>query len=362
MKLLITCFSIKESGPVFTLGVAKALVNNGVDVYAILPANIENYQEWTQILEKNHLCGIRSNLEIKKDPFNSIQSLLKINHFFKGIKFDFFFDTFPNGKSNKINYFIKAKNYVGIWHDVVPHSSTSNDSSNRVFDTLKKMDGIVVLSKDFVNLAEKSFPQKKIIHLKHGAMEYPANMKKNEYKDSYDINYLYFGRIDGYKGLHVLSKAYSNLVEKHENISLTVAGGGDFSEYENEYAILPNCTVVNKYLTDDDIAYYFSKPNTVVVLPYLDATQSGVIGIALNYRTPVIVSDTGGLKEQLFNGEMGLFVTPNDYLDLEEKMEKFIIDKDLFKDQVSLMEIGYTKSSWDYVVKEFICELAEVFG
>lgn len=347
-----------ESGPIFSYGFAKALILNGIDVYVILPENIENLSDWLQLVDTNHLYIIKNDLRIKKHPIKSFNELNKIRKFFKKITFDYCIDTFPNGQSRKIHSCLQSKNTLGIDHDVIPHSSTSSHSSINVNNALRYKTGIIVLSKTFVSLArEKYSNQKRIYYLRHGAMEYPVLSSQETYNDKFDINFLYFGRIDGYKGLHVLSEAYSNIVKKHENISLTVAGGGDFSEYENEYAILPNCTVVNKYLTDDDIAYYFSKPNTVVVLPYLDATQSGVIGMAFNYRTPVIVSDTGGLKEQLFDGEMGLFIEPGNTQDLEDKMKEFIINKELYEEQKEKMDSGYKKSTWDYVTKEFLAQL-----
>lgn len=358
MKVLIECFIPTESGPVFSLGFAKALEHNGVEVYSILHTNIDNRDRWEDNFDKNKICFVEENISFKNNLLKSIKQLLLIRQFFKGISFDYAIDTFPNGLSYKINHVLNYHTSLGILHDVIPHSSTLESGTNVVINAVSKLDGIIILSKLYKDIVINRYPKiNQVLYLRHGAMEYPVLSSQEAYNDKFDINFLYFGRIDGYKGLHVLSEAYSNIVKKHENISLTVAGGGDFSEYENEYAILPNCTVVNKYLTDDDIAYYFSKPNTVIVLPYLDATQSGVIGMAFNYRTPVIVSDTGGLKEQLFDGEMGLFVEPGNAQDLEDKMEEFILNKELYEEQKEKMDSGYKKSTWDYVTKEFLAQL-----
>lgn len=359
MKVLLQCFVEKESGPVFTYGMAKGLIANGIEVFAIINDDADNIEDWKGLLDIGHICFVSKHIDIRNHPLETLRQLYLIKNHFKNIKIDYYIDTFPSIRLRYLKFVIDYEMSMAIDHDVKPHSSVDDASASRVKDILSEFQSIIVLSKSFISIARDKYAgqNKKIFYMRHGAMEYSVVSSKQAYSDKYDINFLYFGRIDGYKGLHVLSKAYSNLVEKHKNILLTVAGGGDFSEYENEYAILPNCAVVNKYLTDDDIAYYFSKPNTVVVLPYLDATQSGVIGIAFNYRTPVIVSDTGGLKEQLFDGEMGLFVEPGNAQDLEDKMEGFILNKKLYEEQKEKMDSGYKRSTWDYVTKEFLAQL-----
>lgn len=88
---------------------------------------------------------------------------------------------------------------------------------------------------------------------------------------------------------------------------MTVAGSGDFSKYDSMFKELPQVDIVNRYIEDKEIDNYFSIPNTILVLPYLDASQSGVIPVALEYKIPIIASDAGGLKEQMNNGDFGLF-------------------------------------------------------
>lgn len=138
--------------------------------------------------------------------------------------------------------------------------------------------------------------------------------------DKKTINFLFFGRIEKYKGIQLLAKAYKELVQTHSlNITLTIAGSGNLAEYREEFRNIPNVTIINRYIPDNEIGQYFSIPNTIVVLPYIDASQSGVIPIALEYNTPIIASETGGLKEQLNNGEIGIFCKVNDINSLKEK-------------------------------------------
>lgn len=362
MKIVLECFIDIESGPVFTIGFAKGLINNGVEVYAIINRSCENLSEWESLLDSNHLYIVQSELSIRNHPIQTIQEMRKIKEFSSKNHFDFYIDTFPINTTKYVRYAIKSQFCIGIDHDVIPHSSTDTIRSKKTKNEISNFDYVLVLSRFYQDLAASKYdkPLSNILYMRHGAMEYPECNVQYINDNHFDINFLYFGRIDGYKGLHVLSKAFSHLVSQYNNISLTVAGGGDFSEYEKEYAALPNCTVLNKYLTDEEIAYYFCKTNTVLVLPYLDASQSGVIGMAFNYRTPIIVSDTGGLKEQLFDGEMGLFVKPGDSVDLHNKMEEFITNKALYQVQKEKMDCGYKKSTWDYVTRELLDQLESI--
>lgn len=364
MKILLECMIDIESGPVFTLGLAKGLVNNGVDVYVIINKTCENIQDWKVNFDSSHLYILDNPLYLKKKPLKTLKELFKIKKKFEHIVFDYFLDTFPFAMPRSIQKVINYKNSIGIDHDAIPHSSADEDGSIKVKEKISSLDYVLILSKIYVDIVSKKYnkPTSKILYMRHGVMEYPTVFSKIECDDKHTINFLYFGRIDGYKGLHVLYKAYENLSRKYSNISLTIAGGGDFSEYEVEYSGLSNCKIVNRYITDEEIATFFSRPNTIVVLPYLDASQSGVIGMAFNFKNPVIVSDTGGLKEQLFDGDMGLFVKPADSADLESKMEQFVLDKKLYDEQVNLMKLGYKKTTWDYVTKELLEQLEKIIA
>ena len=100
-----------------------------------------------------------------------------------------------------------------------------------------------------------------------------------------------------------------------------MVGNGDFSPYKNEYKDLVNFRLINRWIDDSEIGSFFCGKNIVTVLPYLNATQSGVINVAMMYRSLVIASNTGGLNEQVQDKETGLLVMPNDENSLMRAME-----------------------------------------
>ncbi|MBU4555915.1 MAG: glycosyltransferase family 4 protein [Actinobacteria bacterium] len=121
---------------------------------------------------------------------------------------------------------------------------------------------------------------------------------------------LFVGRIERYKGLDVLLRAYSQLPVA-DAPPLVIAGSGEFSAEENLWlADLSDrpVTVVNRWLSEAEIASIVANAR-FAVLPYTHATQSGVVPLASALGVPSIVSDAGGLIEQVVDGHTG-FVFP----------------------------------------------------
>jgi glycosyltransferase involved in cell wall biosynthesis len=62
------------------------------------------------------------------------------------------------------------------------------------------------------------------------------------------------------------------------------------------------------------------------VLPYSDATQSGIIQIAYHYEKPVIATDVGGLAEVVRNNETGFIIEPKSPKAISDAVIKFYED------------------------------------
>ena len=95
-------------------------------------------------------------------------------------------------------------------------------------------------------------------------------------------------------------------------------------------------------------------PNCVVILPYLDATQSGVVVTALEFGTPIIATDTGGLKEQLCDGKIGLFCKPGQADSLSEQMIYIAEHPEEFGRQRELMSAYLHTLDRDVVARDLL--------
>lgn len=115
---------------------------------------------------------------------------------------------------------------------------------------------------------------------------------------------LFFGRIDKYKGIGRLLEAYREVSDRAP--SLVIAGGGKFSDEEkNLIGRLDNLHVLNRYIQDGEMLWLF-RHCAAVILPYIEATQSGVIPIAYHFGKPVVVSDVKGLTQFVAAGKTGM--------------------------------------------------------
>lgn len=118
---------------------------------------------------------------------------------------------------------------------------------------------------------------------------------------------LFFGRISYYKGIDVLLDAMPLVWEKLPEVTLTIAGSGGMPRA----AALddPRLTLRQEHVREDELPGLFAA-STAVVLPYRQASQSGVGSEAKKYGRPVIATDVGGLPQLV--GEAGRVVPAED--------------------------------------------------
>ena len=142
---------------------------------------------------------------------------------------------------------------------------------------------------------------------------------------------LFFGRIWPYKGLEYLIRSVP-IIEKHvPGVKVIVAGQGeDFDIYRREMTDPARFEVHNRFIPDAEIAEFFSRAS-VVVLPYTEATQSGVIPVAYTFSKPVVATAVGGLPAQVDDGETGLLVPPRDESALAGAVVRLLEDSELRK-------------------------------
>ena len=83
--------------------------------------------------------------------------------------------------------------------------------------------------------------------------------------------------------------------------------------------------VRNRHIPDREAAQLFIDAD-IVVLPYVEASQSGVLAIANAFAKPVIVTDVGELGRAVEDGVSGLVVPPADERPLADAILKLATD------------------------------------
>lgn len=105
---------------------------------------------------------------------------------------------------------------------------------------------------------------------------------------------LFFGRISYYKGVDVLLAAMPIVWESLPEVTLTVAGSGE--TLSSPVLADPRVKLRQEHVREDELPGLFAA-STAVILPYRQASQSGVGSEAKQYGRPVIATDVGGLPE-----------------------------------------------------------------
>ena len=86
------------------------------------------------------------------------------------------------------------------------------------------------------------------------------------------------------------------------------------------------------------------------MLPYVSATQSGIVQIAYNYDLPVVTTNVGGLPEVVHDGRTGFIVPPQDSAALAAAITRYFRE-DRAADFGAAVKIEKKKYSWEQMAE-----------
>lgn len=319
MRVALLYLGRKGGAVPYSFEMTKALLNEGIQIFAVLSEYISNKAEWVAL--ENSKIGLtvtfiptyRNKQEFIKDIFHD--SYYKIAEK-KIVKFnpDAIYLPMISLNVRKFKRLFNRYELITTIHDFSQHPGMKNPITERIFRNIEKLSKkFVVLTKTYRPLIANKYsvPENLIAHIPHPNFSY---YNKDNHIPDYSIKYkiLFFGRITKYKGLSVLLEAMEKVIKNNSKITLTVVGNGDINKIErqiiNKYP--ENIQIINRWIDDAEVWDFFSKSD-VTILPYIEASQSGVVAISFSCGRTVIATDTGGLRDQVTPGG-GIIVPPND--------------------------------------------------
>ena len=229
-------------------------------------------------------------------------------------------------------FFFKIRKYkiVITLHDINAHYGENtfiNKLTNYFYINIA--DHIFVHGKKLKEeLLNKGFNKEMVSVVPHGDYSFFTKYNKKNVRE--DGSILFFGRIEDYKGLKYLLKAVPQIEQKIDNFNLIIAGEGSLNKYNQLLEENSNIEIINTYIPDGLVAELFQRAS-VVVLPYVEGSQSGIIPIAYSFNKPVVVTNVGSIPEVVDNGITGLIVPPKDVQALEEAILTILNNNDLRK-------------------------------
>lgn len=195
--------------------------------------------------------------------------------------------------------------YVAMVHDAEPHpGDPSLFWERRLTRELDAASAAIAFSDSVAAGIRRRRPALPVHRLTLGAhLRAPGATVAGERRA--EVHFLNAGRLRAYKGLDLLRDAWRILAPQHPEARLLVAGEGDARALAPGLADLPGVTVRETWLAEAEMAGLIAAAD-VVVLPYREASQSGVASAAHGAGVPVIVTPVGGLAEQVRDGVDGI--------------------------------------------------------
>lgn len=140
---------------------------------------------------------------------------------------------------------------------------------------------------------------------------------------------LFFGRVLPYKGLGILIDAMKIVRKTIPDAKLIIAGrGGQIARSPLVDLEQTWVEIIDRFIPHAEVVGLFSRAG-MAVLPYVEASQSGVACLAMGLGTPVIASAIGGLEELIVDGVNGILVPPADATALALAIMSLMRDENL---------------------------------
>lgn len=203
---------------------------------------------------------------------------------------------------------------------------------------------------------EASWPAARIATIPHGderlfAEQAPA--------PSEEERILFFGTWRRVKGISVLTEAFDLIAARRPQAALTLAGSPASEELDlgalRAWAAGhgERVEMIDRYIALDEVPAIFARAR-VVVTPYLHASQSGVVHLAMTMARAVVASDVGDLGSVVLDGQTGLLVPPANPTALAAALERLLADRGLAEEMGKAgRKRVLSGSSWEAVAERF---------
>jgi glycosyltransferase involved in cell wall biosynthesis len=176
-------------------------------------------------------------------------------------------------------------------HDPQPHPGAQKPSRRERLAAaawLRAADCVVVHGEGLVGELPEAARRKSVRVVPHG-----IDVQDEPLARPPEDVVLLFGRMESYKGVPVLVDAMQRVWEKRPMTKLVVAGRGPAAANVPHDARIE---LIARYVSELELRRLLERA-TVVVLPYTQASQSGVGLLSIAHGIPIVVTNVGGLPD-----------------------------------------------------------------
>jgi len=257
----------------------------------------------------------------------------------------------------------KHTKILALTDNIIPHEKRFGDSLLTKY-FIKPIHYFLCLS-DSVLFDLKKFTNRPAFVLPHPLYDiYGELIDKKQAKrslnfDETDRTMLFFGFIRKYKGLDLLLQAMAYPKIRKLNVKLIIAGeyylnAQPYINLIKELNIESYIVQHTNFIPSSEIYRYYSAAD-IVVLPYKEATQSGIAQIGFYFEKPMIVTRVGGLPEFIKHEYTGLVAEPN--VDSIVDSIAHYFEEKLEQQFTQAIQKERKKYEWKYFVENMFREL-----
>jgi len=349
----------------YTILLANELCSRGLTVKLILPEATSNKQGIDSRIEvylfKQETCNFpqfgRKSISICRDIFRQIDRFkpdvihTQATHFWISLPL----------------LLLRQYPLVTTFHDVKPHLGEEKLSSRLMMYCMRKRSSMMLVHGEQLKqimIREFRVPADIVTVIPFGEhYDSPLNEYLREDVPEEGNLVLFFGRIYAYKGLEHLIQAEPLISKEVPGTRIVIAGEGeDFQKYRDMMVNPDSFIVHNYYVSPEEGAELFQRCS-VVALPYVEASQSGVAAMAYGFKRPVVVTNVGSIPELVDNGKTGFIVPPGNPEALAHSIVRLLKDKNLRRE---MGENAYRKlktdMSWEKISETTIDVYKEAIG
>lgn len=340
MRILLFSVGFHE----WVIELANALVKFETVVLMIDHSNIR-YKEHIKHLSKE-VKLITFNLSRLRNPLSNLIQMRRITKAINIIQPDvihiqsnghlYFFSVFP---------FISKYPIVNTIHDAQKHMGDKRVKSiklspifGKIFTTLYIAHCNYTKSQISSNYSTK--PNN--IHVVPLSNPY-LSQQEPHHNQGKKKTILFIGRLWKYKGLETLLKAEPIISNEVDGVEIIIAGRGEPIESYYSFMSSPARFNIKNYRISYEEAIELFQSTSIVVLPYFEATQSGVIPMAYAFGKPVVATNVGGIPDQVVHGKTGYLVEPKDEEALAKAIVRILKD-DSLREKMGTEAFQFTKN------------------
>lgn len=317
LKVLIWHWGRRGGGPRYTLELARVLaLRDDMEVHLSLSHHSEMYFDFDGI----PVAGRFDIDTYKSAPQFVLRSLSlpllrgRFLRFVREQKIDVVFCTMDHMWNPFVAGAIRSSRavYLLTVHDAARHPGEDQGWRRWLLRRdIDASDSAMVLTRSVgESLRDKyRYPADRVFPSAHGHFgDGNADIEPRTLPTDRPVRLLFFGRILEYKGLDLMLEALPLLRREFPTLQLEVWGTGDINPYRAALNAVGDVRVENRWIEEAEIPDIFATTD-LGVLPYREASQSGVVATAFAVGMPCVATPISGLCEQVDDGVTGVIST-----------------------------------------------------